>query len=225
MRQIIAAVGAGNGETDPSFNMYLAAALSKAKDIKMPKTNLQSAMAKATNSSGGSGERDEEVMLELMGPANVPCLVECLTSNPLRVRQHIQAIIKKRGGAFSNVGYLFQKRGFIKFASSNVDLDKMVDDAIDIGVEDVVEELDAKENKDGSHTVAVLVDFQQLATTKKELEKRGYEVRELERIYTSDTETLISGEDQRNFSIFLDQCDESEDIVKVHHTAIFEDDE
>src|SRR5919199_794348 len=73
-------VAARDGGGDPEGNAALAHAIQKAKDARMPKDNIERAIAKG---SGADADADaiEEVTYEGYGPAGVAILVEALTDN------------------------------------------------------------------------------------------------------------------------------------------------
>src|ERR671930_2738011 len=73
-------VAAREGGGDPAGNAALANAIQKAKDARMPKDNIERAIAKGTGADGG-GEAIEEVLYEGYGPGGVAILVEAFTDN------------------------------------------------------------------------------------------------------------------------------------------------
>src|SRR5919205_4067529 len=71
-------VAAREGGGDPEMNAALANAVQKAKDARMPKDNIERAIAKGTG-AGADAETFETVMYEGYGPAGVAELVEGIT--------------------------------------------------------------------------------------------------------------------------------------------------
>src|SRR2546426_12224398 len=72
-------VAARDGGGDPEGNAALANAIEKAKSYRMPKENIERAVARATG--GGEAAAIESVTYEGYGPGGVAILVECLTDN------------------------------------------------------------------------------------------------------------------------------------------------
>src|SRR3982750_3834738 len=68
-------VAAREGGGDPAANAALANAVQKAKDARMPKDNIERAIAKGTG-AGTDADAFESVMYEGYGPGGVALLVE-----------------------------------------------------------------------------------------------------------------------------------------------------
>ena len=73
-------VAARDGGGDPEGNAALANAIEKAKSLRMPKENIERAIARGTG-AGGDAAAIEAVTYEGYGPGGVAILVECLTDN------------------------------------------------------------------------------------------------------------------------------------------------
>ena len=78
-REITIAVRMGGA--DPTGNMKLKLALSKAKANNIPKDNIQRAIQKGAGAL--EGQSFEEITYEGYGPAGVAMMVSCLTDNRL----------------------------------------------------------------------------------------------------------------------------------------------
>src|SRR3954466_2615288 len=131
-------VAAREGGGDPAMNASLANAVQKAKDARMPKDNIERAIAKGT---GADSDADgiETVLYEGYGPGGVAVLVEALTDNRNRTGSEVRHAFSKSGGSLGepgSVAWNFEKRGVI-----NVDAERYTEDdlmpAIDAGAEDV----------------------------------------------------------------------------------------
>src|SRR5918911_5042568 len=90
-------VAAREGGGDPSGNAALALAVQKAKDARMPKDNIERAIAKGTGADAG-GESIEPVLYEGYGPGGVALLVEALTDNRNRTGSEVRHLLSKHGG-------------------------------------------------------------------------------------------------------------------------------
>jgi len=93
---------------DPEGNAALRLAIEKAKEAKMPKENIDRAIAKGLG--GGKGETFEEVVYEGYGPEGVAFLVKGLTDNKNRTVSEIRTIFDRAGGSLGALGstaYIF----------------------------------------------------------------------------------------------------------------------
>jgi YebC/PmpR family DNA-binding regulatory protein len=78
----------------------LRAAIEKAKEVSMPKENIDKAIKKA--SDGGADL--QPVMFEAYGPAGVGMLITALTDNNNRTSAEIKHILSKQGGSLGSPG-------------------------------------------------------------------------------------------------------------------------
>ena len=131
-------VAAREGGGDPAGNAALANAVQKAKDARMPKDNIERAIAKGTGADADA-EAFEAVLYEGYGPGGVAVLVEALTDNRNRTGADVRHLFTRGGGSLGRAGLgglAFDKTGVVV-----VDADRFSEDdlmpAIDAGAEDV----------------------------------------------------------------------------------------
>src|ERR671934_2655376 len=108
-------VAAREGGGDPAGNSALASAVQKAKDARMPKDNIERAIAKGTG-AGADADAIESVVYEGYGPAGVAILVEALTDNRNRTGSEIRHLFTRSGGNLGepgSVAWIFEKKGMI----------------------------------------------------------------------------------------------------------------
>src|SRR4051794_7845876 len=96
-------VAARDGGGDPAGNPALANAVDKAKDARMPKDNIERAIAKGT---GADSDADaiEEVVYEGYGPGGVAILVDALTDNRNRTGSEVRHAFSSAGGNLGEPG-------------------------------------------------------------------------------------------------------------------------
>jgi YebC/PmpR family DNA-binding regulatory protein len=139
IKEITVAARLGGG--DPDGNPRLRTAIQAAKAENMPKENIERAIKKGTGELEGVSY--EEVNYEGYGPGGVALLVECLTDNKNRTVADIKHILDRHGGSLGAPGcvsWMFEKRGMIIFDKDKVEEDRLLDVALEAGVEDVREE-------------------------------------------------------------------------------------
>lgn len=98
-REITVAAKEGGG--DPEMNPRLRLALDKAKQVNLPKDNVERAIKKGTGE--GSEASFEDVTYEGYGPAGVAILVQTLTDNRNRTVSEVRSTLTKRGGSMAVV--------------------------------------------------------------------------------------------------------------------------
>jgi len=139
IREIATAARMGGGDVDSNPRLRLAC--DKARSANMPKDNIVRAVAKGTGT--GEGEAYEEVVYEGYGPGGVALYIEVLTDNKNRTVGDVRHILTKHGGnlgASGCVSYLFEKRGVLSFDRTRVDVDKLLDVALELGADDIIED-------------------------------------------------------------------------------------
>lgn len=107
----------------------------------MPKDNIERAIAKATQVAGGA---DFTTMrYEGFSPNKVAVIVEALTDNKNRTASNVRSIFGKRGGAMGETGsvsFNFERIGYIEYPLAVADADKMFEEALEAGANEVVSE-------------------------------------------------------------------------------------
>ena len=112
-REIIVAAKMGGG--DPAGNFRLRIAIQKAKDNKMPGSNIERAIKKGAGEAG-AGETFQEVMYEGYTSGGAAVLVQALTDNRNRTAAEVRGVFTKFGGTLGgqgSVAYLFSNKGVI----------------------------------------------------------------------------------------------------------------
>lgn len=142
-REIMVAVKSGIPEA--SSNPRLRAALASARAANMPKDNIDRAIKKALG-----GEDDSnfvEVRYEGYGPGGVAIIVEALTDNRNRTASEVRAAFNKHGGSLGETGsvaFSFEHIGYLAFPK-NLTFDKIFEEGIEAGAENVEEQDEAIE--------------------------------------------------------------------------------
>jgi YebC/PmpR family DNA-binding regulatory protein len=131
-------VAARDGGGDPDGNPALANAIQKARDVSMPKDNIERAIAKGTG-EGADAAAIESVAYEGYGPGGVALLIEALTDNRNRTGADVRHALSTHGGSLGepgSVAYLFEKRGVVVVDAERY-TEEDLEPAIDAGAEDI----------------------------------------------------------------------------------------
>src|SRR5207253_2238802 len=135
-RAIIIAARHGGG--DPETNLKLRYAIDKAREVSMPKDNIERAVKRGTGET--EGVTFEEITYEGYGPGGVAFLVDVLTDNRNRTNSEIRKIFERSGGKMGsagNVGFLFERKGFFSIDAAATDEDALMSIALDAGADDL----------------------------------------------------------------------------------------
>jgi len=137
-KAIIVAAKLGGG--DPNANVRLRTAIIDAKAVSLPKDNIERAIKKGTGEIEGGDV--EEILYEGYGPGGVAVLCDIMTDNRNRTAPEVRKLFDTHGGKLGStncVAYLFERKGTISIKQSAVDLEKLMEIALENGADDVSE--------------------------------------------------------------------------------------
>src|SRR6266567_2225111 len=135
-RAIIIAARHGGG--DPEMNLKLRYAIDKARQVSMPKDNIERAVKRGTGET--EGITFEEITYEGYGSGGVAILVDVVTDNRNRTAGEIRKIFERSGGKMGSagcVGYMFKRKGVFHVSAEGVDEDTLMGIALDAGADDL----------------------------------------------------------------------------------------
>ena len=209
-REITIAVRMGGA--DPTGNMKLKLALSKAKANNIPKDNIKRAIDKGTGAQDGSNW--EQITYEGYGPAGIAVMVSALSDNRNRTAADVRHVFSKYGGnmgATGCVGYMFQEKGiFVISKETGVEEDDLMMIALEAGAEDIKVEEECFE---------VVTDPAAFDEVEKALADNNIEVEVSEITMVPDTMTELSGDDAVKMQKMLDAVEDLDDVQDVYHNA------
>ena len=209
-REITIAVKMGGA--DPTGNMRLKLALSKAKANNVTKDNINRAIQKGLGASDASNL--EEITYEGYGPAGVAILLDILTDNRNRTAANIRHIFSKHGGNLGEngcVAWLFHKKAVFTVDKETFDdEDVLMEIAMDAGAEDFSAEDDAFE------ITADPADFNVIETA---LAEKGIETASAEITQVPDTTVALNDADAEKLQKLLDALDEDDDVQNVYENS------
>ncbi len=210
-------IAAKSGLPEPDKNPRLRLAIQAARAESMPKDNIERAIAKASQTAGGSDY--VSTRYEGFGPGKVAIIVEALTDNKNRTAGNVRTIFGKRGGVMGesgSVAFNFERIGFIEYPLAAADADKMFETALEAGANDVATD-------EEHHDIETIPD--DLAMVTEALEKvfgtpsaSRLDWKPMVKTDVTDLETA------QKLMDFIDALDDDDDVQRVYHNAEFSDD-
>jgi YebC/PmpR family DNA-binding regulatory protein len=201
-------VAARDGGGDPEGNAALANAIEKAKSYRMPKENIERAIARGTG-AGADAAAIESVTYEGYGPGGVAILVECLTDNRNRTAAEIRHLYSRANASLGepgSVAWMFEKKGVVLVDAERYGEDDLIA-AIDAGAQDV--------GVDGD-SLRVVCEPADLRKVREALEQAGVEVESTEQTMVPKTVVQVGSEEARKLLRLMDALDDHDDVDQVH---------
>ncbi|MBR5314432.1 MAG: YebC/PmpR family DNA-binding transcriptional regulator [Clostridia bacterium] len=198
------------GGPDPVSNSKLRDLIAKAKSLNVPNDNIDRIIKKATAADSANYE---EIVYEGYGPSGVAVIVEALTDNRNRTGGDVRHYFDKYGASLGQTGcvsYLFEDKGVIIVAKKDgLDEDKLMEDALEAGAEDFVDEGEIFE----IYTTTEDLDF-----VNNTLKEKGYEIESAEKDkIPSNYVTLESEEDLKKMRLLIEYLEEHDDVQEIYH--------
>lgn len=208
-KQIAIAVKAGGPE--PENNPTLRAIIANCKRENMPKDNIERAIK---NAMGKDQSEYKEVTYEGYGPHGIAVFVETLTDNTTRTVADVRSIFNKFNGNLGNQGslsFLFDHKAVFTFKKKEgVNMDDLILDLIDYGVEDEYDE----DEETGEVTIyGAPTSFGEI---QKHLEAEGYEVTGAEFTRIPNDLKEVTPEQREVIEKMVERLEEFDDVQTVY---------
>ena len=208
-KQIAIAVKAGGPE--PENNPTLRAIIANAKRENMPKDNIERAIK---NAMGKDQSEYKEVTYEGYGPHGIAVFVDTLTDNTTRTVADVRSIFNKFSGNLGNQGslsFLFDHKCVFTFKKKEgMDMDELILDLIDFGVEDEYDE----DEETGEVTIyGAPTSFGDI---QKHLEAEGFEVTGAEFTRIPNALKDVTPEERETIDKMIEKLEEFDDVQTVY---------
>ena len=208
-KQIAVAVKSGGPE--PENNPTLRALIATCKRENMPKDNIERAIK---NAMGKDQSEYKTMTYEGYGPHGVAIFVDTLTDNPTRTVGDVRSVFNKFNGNLGTMGslaYLFDhKCVFTVRKTEGLDMDEMILDLIDYGVEDEYDE----DEEEGS--ITIYGDPKSFGQIQKHLEESGLEVIGAEFTYIPNDLKDVTDEERESIDKMVERLEEFDDVQTVY---------
>ena len=207
VREITVAAKQGGGS--PDGNPRLRMAISKARDVNLPKDKIEQAIKKGTGELPGVSY--EETIIEGYGPGGVAILVQALTDNRNRTTAELRSLFVNHGGNVAGAGsvsWLFQKKGLILVAAKLIGEDQLMNLVLEAGADDL--------SRDGE-SYAITTPPQELEHVKQALSVKHivWESADLTLIASSSVKVEDSAQANKLLKL-MDELEEYDDSQHVY---------
>lgn len=205
------AIAVKQGGPEPENNPALRAIIANCKRENMPKDNIQRAIK---NAMGKDQSEYKEVTYEGYGPHGVAVFVDTLTDNTTRTVADVRSVFNKFNGNLGTTGslsFLFDHKAVFTFKKKDgLDMDELILDLIDYGVEDEFDE-DEEENE-----ITIYGAPTSFGEIQKHLEAEGFEVTGAEFTYIPNDLKDVSAEERETIDKMVERLEEFDDVQTVY---------
>lgn len=208
-KQIAIAVKAGG--PDPDNNPHLRSIILNAKRENMPLENVKRAIK---NAMGKDQSDYKEVTYEGYGPHGIAVFVDAATDNTTRTVGNVRAIFNKFNGNLGTMGslsFLFDHKCVFTFKKKDgLDMDEMILDLIDYGVDDEYDE------DEESGEITIYGDPKSFGEIQKHLEENDFEVTGAEFTRIPNDLKDVTPEERETIDKMVDLLEDDDDVQSVY---------
>jgi YebC/PmpR family DNA-binding regulatory protein len=207
-RLITIAVKDGGGSGDPEKNSKLKAVIEQAKDMSMPKENIERAIQRGTGEL--VGENLEGVSIEGFGPGGIALIIDGITDNKNRTLTEIKVILNQNNGKMAGEGavrWMFDRKGVITISGEGKTKEELELLAIEIGADDV------SWNDNFLDIYTKLEDFEAI---KKALEDKQIKIESASLDYVAKEEVEVSAKEREQAERLFEALDDNDAVNNVY---------
>jgi len=138
MARVISIAAKEGGGGDPDSNYKLRIVIEQAKEINMPKDNIERAIKKGTGEL--AGEKLESFIFEAYGPGGIALIIEGITDNKNRTLGDVKKILSQYNGKLAGEGsvkWMFERKEAIIIGSAQKPKEELELMAIEAGADDI----------------------------------------------------------------------------------------
>ena len=205
------AIAVAEGGPEPENNPRLRVIIATCKHENMPKDNIDRAIK---NAMGKDKSAYKTMTYEGYGPHGVAVFVDTLTDNTTRTVADVRSIFNKFNGTLGTMGslaYLFDHYAQFSFKKKDgLDMDEMILDLIDYGVNDEYDE----DEEEG--TITIYGDPKCFSQIQKYLEDNGFEITSAEFTYVPNDLKEVSDEERETIEKMVERLEEFDDVQTVY---------
>ena len=201
-------VAAKAGGPDPDMNARLRTAISAARSVNMPNSNIERAVKRGGDNDDGTDF--QEVRYEGYGLNGVAVIVEALTDNRNRTASEVRSAFTKHGGNLGesgSVNFLFDRVGLIEYSADTASEDEMFEAALEAGASNV---------GFGAASHEVTCDPTSFNLVRESLEARFGTAQSARLEWLPQTTLSLDEESARTLLKMIESLEDNDDVQSVH---------
>jgi YebC/PmpR family DNA-binding regulatory protein len=205
-------IAAQNG-ADPASNFSLRLAIDKAKEVGMPKDNIDRAIKRGTGELK-DGLPMEELLYEAFGPGGVAILIAVLTDNKNRTLPELKKILTMHDGSIAGHGsvqWMFEQWGIVvvnkQVVGNKEDFEMQL---IESGAEDI---------QDDAEEVVVKTKVENFQKVLHAVKNLGIEPKEAEIRWVAKEMVAVEADKQDNLGDLFGELEAHDDVKEFYTNA------
>lgn len=203
-------IAARDGGGNPESNFQLRLAIDRAREVNMPKENIERAIKRGTGEI--KGDAIEEIIYEAVGPGELMLLIACTTDNKNRTVSEVKTILTKNGSKMGEKGsamWNFDQVGSITLETEGQDPDELEMLAIESGAKDT-------QNISDENVLTVITEPKDLSAVREKLTAGGAKIADSSLIYQPKNTLTVDEKTREKYETILEALDDHDDVSEVY---------
>jgi YebC/PmpR family DNA-binding regulatory protein len=196
----------GGGKLETNFQLRMA--VDRAREMNMPKENIERAIKRGTGEI--KGVLIEEILYEAVGPGELMLLISCTTDNKNRTVSEIKTILTKNNSKLGEKGstmWNFEQVGSISIDLENKNIDEIEMLAIESGAKDTSLENDL---------LNIITDPKDFANVRQNIEKSGLKILDSGLIFLPKNTLSTNKKNQEIYENLINLLDDHDDVNEIY---------
>ncbi|XP_014235307.1 translational activator of cytochrome c oxidase 1-like [Trichogramma pretiosum] len=206
MRYVIAEMKSA----DPDHNPKLARLIEQAKKNNLPQSSIKGFIEKMQKDKS----QMQTAVFESRGPSGSTVLIQSLTDNfkhtKQMLNQHLKKCLFSQAETPSNSSY--KERGIILTEIDGRDMNKVTEDAIEVGAEEV-----EQQEENDKKFLEFTCDAMELMKVRNKLEGLNYKVIQADVDYIPETYVELNDNEMEAVSKLYERLNNLEEVIKVYN--------
>jgi YebC/PmpR family DNA-binding regulatory protein len=197
----------GGGKLDANFQLRMA--VDRAREMNMPKENIERAIKRGTGEIKGA--MIEEILYEAVGPGELMLLISCTTDNKNRTVSEVKTILTKNNSKLGEKGsamWNFEQVGNISLTLENKDATELEMLAIEAGAKDTMREDDL---------LNIITEVKDFARVRESLEKEKLKIIDSGLIYLPKNTITVDEKARESFENLMELLDDHDDVSEIYN--------
>lgn len=208
----IISIAAKEGGKDPETNAKLKSAIEKAREVNLPKDNIERAIKKGVGELDGERMELEEFAFEAFGPGGIAIIITGITDNKNRALGEVKQILNQNNGKLAGEGsvrWQFERKGTLiaEVIGNATDKDELEMAAIEAGADDIYWH---------ENSLDIYTKPEDLDKVKKAMEAKGVKVNSSSLDWVAKEEISVDEKEKQSCEKLFEALDESDAVQDIY---------